>query len=189
MQNGLLAQTVRRNVYRHEMDLPKYSGKEEENLTHYFIKLQLFMRAYNINSNEDIIATFIESLEGEAMDLYLSFDISKRGDISYLEHRFKDYFKPTKHWLVEMLELLKITKGHDESMSEFILKIRQKSVSSRFSIDLLKAVFVQGIPFEYQQHLALQNLQDLKEMFKACVKLEHVLEWNSRLKQVNSGSS
>ena len=70
----------RNNKKGWKIDLPKFSGKRGEDPNHYLMKMVTFCQGYEINSSEDRIRAFLGSLEGEALDLYLTIELDKQGD-------------------------------------------------------------------------------------------------------------
>ena len=89
-----------------------------------------------------------------------------------------------------MSEFLKIRKGTSETMSEFYLRLRKSASKEKISEEVLQAVFLQGVPSEYQRHLALKDLRNLDEMVDACLDLEQVLGIGAQnaVKEINAVS-
>ena len=154
------------------------------------MKMITFFQGYELDRTEDKIRAFLGSLEGEALDLYLTLDYEKQGDVKYLRDIFETHFKPAKHRIIGMSEFLKIRKGTSETMSEFYLRLRKSATKEKISEEVLQAVFLQGVPSEYQRHLALKDLRNLDEMVDACLELEQVLGIGAQnaVKEINAVS-
>ena len=190
--DAILGRTIRRsNKSSWKIELPKFSGRKGEDPSHYFMKMITFFQGYELDSTGDKVRAFLGSLEGEALDLYLTLDYGKQGDVKYLRDIFETHFKPAKHRIIGMSEFLKIRKGASETMSEFYLRLRKSATKEKIGEEVLQAVFLQGVPSEYQRHLALKDLRNLDEMVDACLELEQVLGIGAQnsLKEINAVST
>ena len=137
------------------MILAKFSGGKGADPKHYFLKMNAFLDTYCISKIDKIINVFLDSLEDDALDLYLSLETDKKADLIYLEHIFSIHFKPKKHDILGQSDMLKMSKRLDESISEYYLRLSKEAREFSVGLDMLKAIFVQGLPVDYQKHIAL----------------------------------
>lgn len=148
-----------------------------------------FLETNDISSARARIRVFLESLEKDALDLYLSIDTDKKADLSYLEQVFSIHFKPKKHMILGMSEILKSGKGLEESISEYYLRLRKKASEFSVGTEMLTAIFIQGMPVSYQKHIALKGVTSLDDVLNASREFERVSDLDSSpsaFKQVNS---
>ena len=110
----------------HMMEIPRFSGKDMDP-RHYFIKMTAFLQYYNINSDREKYNVFIDSLEGEALDLYLTLEGSQKYDLEHLEEVFSNHFRPKRHHFLETSEMLRMKKRNEETVSEYYLRLRKKA--------------------------------------------------------------
>ena len=112
-----------------KMQLPRFSGVEGEDPRHYFLKMTAFLEAYDIDQNAERVRVFLDSLQGPAMDLYVSLSWEEQSDIAFLHRVFLEHFKPRKHAILEASEILNAKKKPSESISNFLLRLKKWGVN------------------------------------------------------------
>ena len=152
--------------YKPKLILPHYGGSVKENVEHYSVKISVYVNNYNIDLRQERINVFKCILSNEALDLFLSLSYEKQGDIESLRGVFINYFEPRKHRFLRLAEFLKYSKGIDERMPSYYLRLCRYAQRYDIDTEILKAVFVVGLPLEFQQHIALQGVSDLEEIYE-----------------------
>ena len=84
--------------------------------------------------------------------------------------------------------MMKTSKRLDESSSEYYLGLCKKAREFSVGSDVLKAIFVQGLPTDYKKHIVLRRVNLLDDILKASFEFEQISEFVARsaLEQVNS---
>jgi len=154
-------------------DLPKFSGGKGANPKHYFLKLKGYFKACGVTSVSDQVDLVSQSLDGEAMDLYLSLSAAQQTDLDQLEEIFEDHFRPVAHGYLAVAELLKLCKGPRETVSEYYFRLKKFADRRNVATDMVKFAFVQGLPRDYQKHLTLtKGLVELEDIYKESLDFE-----------------
>ena len=180
------ADVIRSRPILHRMDLPKFKGRPEDP-KHYFLKLTTFLNAHNIVDSNDIISIFLESLEGEALELYLTLDEYKQANLDSLMNIFNIHFRPRKHEIIGLADLLQTKKQSEETISEFHLRLRQKSGDiGGVDNNMTKAVFIQGLPTNYQKHIAFKRAHTADQVYEAALEYEEISGLDCRQKYPNT---
>ena len=163
---------------------PNFSGENETDVKHYFLKLENYFAAYNIVKEDDKIRVIKQTLDNVALDLFISLDPDIQADFSALEKIFLQYFKPKKHDVLEMGELLKLNKLTEESVSEFLLRLRKKAEGLFVSEEMIKAIFINGLNTDFQRHIALQKAVSMDEIFETACEFEKITKFADERKTV-----
>ena len=114
---------TRRQKELPRMELPKFSGAKGANPQHYFLKIRGYFVAYNVVNPVEKGRLIAQSLDGEALDLFLSLSIAQQTNIEELEEVFEAHFRPIAHRYLGIAEFMKLRKGPRETVSEFYLKL------------------------------------------------------------------
>ena len=161
--------------------MPNFNGREGEDPKHYFIKIRAFLEAHYLESDEDKIKVFLSSLSGQALELYLTVDLDKQGDVNYLDNIFRRHFQPSKHWIIGMSQFLKMKMEINESMSNFVFRVKKMANEYGFGEELIKAVFIQGLPLKFLKHIAVKGVSELDDIVKVSLDFEKILELDEAL--------
>ena len=187
LSQAVLGQNKRRKETKHKMDLPRFSGAKGSDPRHYFLKMSAFLTGMDIGKGEERIRVFLQSLEGEALDLYLTLNLGQQSDLDFLKETFCTHFRPKKHAVLGVGEVLRLRKTSEETISEFYLRLRKKADEFHVGKEVLAAVFVQGLPVEYQKHIASQGVMNIEDMVQVNLAHERIssIDSSSHYKQVN----
>ena len=180
-RDAVFGSTARRPKVQPSVDLPRFAGGRDANPRHYFFKLQGYFDTYNIVHADDQARLVALSLEGEALDLFLSLSPAQQGNMRELEDIFEVHFRPVAQGYLGVSEFLKLEKGPRETVSEFYLRVRKYADRQKITPDIVKVAFMQGLPIEYQKYLVLRkDLVALDDLYKASLNFEQASVLDAR---------
>ena len=141
---------------------------------HFFVKLDNYFQSCRVVKEDAKVRVLKQCLEGTALDLFLSLDEDTQGDMFLLEKIFKQHFKPLGHEILETQEFMKFEMIQKQSVSEFWMQVQKKANELHIAEEMTKAVFLNGLPADYQRHIVLQKANTMEDILDAALEFEKI---------------
>ena len=107
------------------VDLPKFSGKENENIMRHIRKMHQLAK-FNGWTEDELNDALPLTLEGRASTFYNTLSTSKKNQLKMVEESLKEeFFSPEKQW--QTRSKLYVLRQNDDSLDEFIEKLEKLS--------------------------------------------------------------
>ena len=151
-----------------KLKAPTFKGKPEENVNHFLIKLRNYFESNGITKLEEKLRVFAQSVDGDAMDLYLTSSQHTRDNYERLESRYKKHFDHIGSELLEVSKFMGLKMSEKQTINEFHIQVLKSADKIKAGEAVVKAVFYQGLSSEYRKHVLLRKAESYEEILAAC---------------------
>lgn len=156
------------------LKLPSFDGNKDIDPRHFFVKIRNYFEFYRIHRPDTRNQVLIQALNDKALDLFLTLGEEIQTNLDKLESIFVHHFRPIKHIISETQDFLCRKKSCVQSVSQFLLEIRKRGKEIEVSDDLIRVVFLLGLPSCFQEHIALRKANNMDKIIDAAIEFEKI---------------
>ena len=159
---------------RPKPELPKFPAKDVT-VDIFFLKLKSYIDIKNIVGRQAIHNLLVQCLQGEALQLYASIAEETQVDLPTLQKFLFRHFEPRKHEDIHTNELMTAEMKAGETISQYFLRIKELSRGLDINSQMQMYAFKQGLPCNFQKHLATKKIDTLQNLVDECITYEKIV--------------